>query len=246
MMLPSVGTKLPSGFRIAPGRRVFAIGDIHGRVDLLRQVAEKIDADLRDRPVARSLRIFLGDYIDRGPHSRAVIDELIAIGQRDDAVFIRGNHETLVGEFLRDPSMLSAWRTLGGLETLVSYGVVSPLQPDAAQQVGIARAFREALPDSHVDFLAHLKTWFGVGDIFFVHAGVRPGVPLTSQAEHDLIWIRDDFLQHRGTFGKLVVHGHTPVHTPEVHPNRINIDTGAYATGQLTCLWIEADRFGFL
>ncbi len=245
-MFPPVGTRLPSGFQIAAGCRVFAIGDIHGRVDLLRQAMEKIDADLHERPASRSLRVFLGDYIDRGPNSRAVIDELIAIGKRHEAVFIKGNHETLVGEFLRDPSALPAWRMLGGLETLASYGIVSPLVSNAARQIEVARAFREALPRSHVDFFARLKMCFTLDDVFFVHAGVRPGVPLGSQAEHDLIWIRDDFLQHRGAFGKLIVHGHTPVHTPEVHPNRINVDTGAYATGRLTCLWIEGDRFGFL
>lgn len=245
-MRPSVGTRLPSGFQIASDCRVFAVGDIHGRIDLLRQAMERVDADLRDRPAARSLRIFLGDYIDRGPNSRAVIDELIAIGQRHEAVFIKGNHETLVGEFLRDPATLPAWRTLGGLETLASYGVVSPLTPNAAQQIEVAQKFRQALPRSHDDFLGQLRNCFSLDDMFFVHAGVRPGVPLPSQAERDLIWIRDDFLQHRGSFGKLIVHGHTPVQTPEVHPNRINIDTGAYATGQLTCLWIEGDRFGFL
>lgn len=245
-MLPSSSTQLPSGYRIAPGVRAFAIGDIHGRVDLLQQAMAKIDADLRDRPVPRSLRIFLGDYIDRGPDSRGVIDALIDIGQRHEAVFIKGNHETLVGDFLRNPSMLPAWRSLGGLETLASYGVTCALNPDSAKQTEAAQAFRDALPRSHVDFLTRLKPCFALNDVLFVHAGLRPGLPLASQSEHDLMWIRDDFLQHRGTFGKLVVHGHTPVRTPEVHPNRINIDTGAYATGQLTCLWIEGDRFGFL
>lgn len=245
-MLPSSGMQLPSGFRIAPGIRAFAIGDIHGRVDLLRQVTTKIDADLRGRPVPRSVRIFLGDYIDRGPDSRGVIDTLIDIGQHHESVFIKGNHETLVGDFLRNPAMLPAWRSLGGLETLASYGVMCALNSEPAQQIEAAQAFREALPQSHVDFLTRLRLCFVLDDLLFVHAGLRPGVPLASQSEHDLIWIRDDFLLHRGTFGKLIVHGHTPVRTPEVHPNRINIDTGAYATGQLTCLWIENDRYGFL
>lgn len=245
-MLPSIGTQLPSGFRIAPGIRVFAIGDIHGRADLLQQAMDKIDADLRERPAAQSRRIFLGDYIDRGPDSRKVLDTLIDIGQRHDSVFIKGNHETLVGDFLRNPAMLPAWRALGGLETLASYGIACPLNPDPARQMEAARAFREALPRSHIDFLTRLTSCLALDDLLFVHAGIRPGVPLASQSEHDLLWIRDDFLQHRGDFGKLVVHGHTPVRAPEVHPNRINIDTGAYATGQLTCLWIEGDRYGFL
>ncbi len=245
-MPSSIGTQLPSGFRIATGIRVFAIGDIHGRADLLQQAMEKIDADLRDRPATANLRVFLGDYIDRGPDSRGVIDALIDIRRRHECVFVKGNHETLVGDFLRNPAMLPGWRSLGGLETLASYGVACSLSPDPAKQVEAAHAFREALPRSHVDFLTHLKPCFALDDVLFVHAGVRPGVPLASQSEHDLLWIRDDFLQYRGDFGKLVVHGHTPVRAPEVHPNRINIDTGAYATGQLTCLWIERDRYGFL
>jgi serine/threonine protein phosphatase 1 len=237
---------LPSGFGISNEVRLYAVGDIHGRADLLEKISRKIDAHLEQNPCARHLRIFLGDYVDRGPDSRGVIEGLIAIEQRSEAVFLRGNHETFIAEFINDPTVLPAWRSLGGLETLASYGVVSPLNPDPEHQLRLAAEFSAALPPGHVQFLGRLRPCFAFDDVFFAHAGVRPGVPLASQSETDLFWIRDEFLQHRRLFEKLVVHGHTPVRTPDVQPNRINIDTGAYVTGQLTCLWIQGNRMGFL
>jgi serine/threonine protein phosphatase 1 len=238
--------KMPSDFSIPEGVRLFAVGDIHGRVDLLRQTMEKIDAHLRKHPCPRSIRIFLGDYIDRGPRSRDVIDALIDIGKCSEAVFLQGNHETFLLDVLLNPAILPTWKTFGGLETLVSYGVSSPLNPDAAGSLKIVDTFIEKLPAEHVQFLKTLPPSFSFGDLFFVHAGVRPGVGLASQTTADLMWIRDEFLQHNEPFEKLIVHGRTPVKTPDVRPNRINIDTGAYATGRLTCVCFEEDRFGFL
>lgn len=238
--------RIPSGFSIPKGVRLFAVGDIHGRVDLLEQTIEKIDAHLHNYPSPRSIRIFLGDYVDRGPKSCDVLTALIEIGKRSEAVFLRGNHETFLLDVLLNPAILPTWKTFGGLETLISYGVSSPLNPDIAGSLKIVDSFIEHLPAEHVQFLKTLPASFSFGDIFFAHAGVRPGVSLAAQSAADLMWIRDEFLDHNQLFEKLIVHGHTPVKSPDVRPNRINIDTGAYVTGRLTCVCFEEDRFGFL
>jgi len=140
---------------------------------------------------------------------------------------------------LRDPSKLQDWRQFGGLQTLLSYGLRPALNPDAAGRIDLVHDLKAAMPDAHKHFLQHLKPKFTCGDFFFVHAGVRPGIPLAEQQEADLLWIRDEFLQSEENFGKYIVHGHTPVNAPDIRPNRINIDTGAYATGNLTLLSIE-------
>lgn len=245
-MHESADRLVPSGFQIAENVRLYAIGDIHGRADLLREVTGKIDAHLQKKPCSRHIRIFLGDYVDRGPDSRGVIDNLIEIEQRTEAIFLKGNHETFIAEFIDNPKILPTWRSLGGLETLASYGVLSSLNADPEQQRQLANQFSTALPLSHFQFFDRLRSSFSFDGIFFAHAGIRPGMPLASQMENDLIWIRNEFLEHHGLFEKMVVHGHTPVRMPDVQPNRINIDTGAYVTGRLSCLWIEGNRMGFL
>jgi serine/threonine protein phosphatase 1 len=148
--------------------------------------------------------------------------------------------------FLSNPSTLEHWQYNGGLETLMSYGITPLINADAATQAQLAGALEQALPESHRQFIGNLESSFTCGDYFFVHAGVRPGIPLTKQHEADLLWIRQDFLLYEEDFGKIVVHGHTPVSQPDVRPNRINIDTGAFATGQLTCLILEDDRVDFI
>src|SRR5262249_39065287 len=145
--------------------------------------------------------------------------------ERRPMIFLKGNHETFIPDFLRNPATLRQWRNFGGLETLVSYGLKPSINPDEREQSEIAVAFSHALPESHQRFLANLESSFGCGDYFFAHAGVRPGIPLSDQYEHDLLWIREDFLLHEESFGKIVVHGHTPVIEPDIRPNRINIDT---------------------
>jgi serine/threonine protein phosphatase 1 len=228
------------------GLRVYAIGDVHGRADLLTTLFAAIDADLAAHPAARILHVFLGDYIDRGRNSRRVIDLVIARGNNYETVMLKGNHETYPALFLNDPSVLGEWRLLGGLETLMSYGLKPTINAEGPEFRQLARRFEAALPPGHARFLSELKTSFCCGDFFFVHAGVKPGVPLERQREEDLLWIRDDFLLHKKDFGKVIVHGHTPVREPDFHDNRINIDTGAYATGKLTCLIIERDDFALL
>jgi serine/threonine protein phosphatase 1 len=232
--------------QVPRGIRVYAIGDIHGRIDLLRGVFERIDASLEAYPIKHALHIFLGDYIDRGPHSREVIDALLARKHQHAMVFLKGNNESFAIQVLSDPSVLSEWTQSGGINTLLSYGVKPSTRDDPQSDKDIAIAFRQALPESHHQFIQSLALSFTCGDYFFTHAGVRPGIPLNEQSEQDLLWIREDFLLHEEDFGKVIVHGHTPVSEPEIRANRINIDTGAYATGRLACLVLQDDRIAII
>ena len=226
---------------VPDGVRIYVIGDVHGRADLLDRVFTRIDADLAWRPGVEVLHIFLGDYVDRGRSSRQVIEQLIERGSSHKVICLKGNHESCLLEFLRDPSTLANWQQLGGSETLMSYGLAPPIDGQSAGGEELAARFAAALPSSHVRFLSGLKSSFVYGDFFFVHAGIRPGIPLSQQRDEDLLWIRDDFLFCEEDFGKIIVHGHTPVLEPQIRPNRINVDTGAYATGKLTCLILEQD-----
>jgi serine/threonine protein phosphatase 1 len=233
-------------FDLSKVSRLYVIGDIHGRSDLLDRMTAAITRDLGSRPSNECLTVTLGDYVDRGPDSRGVIERLIRNPFSMPYVALRGNHEHLFMSFLTDPSIGPTWRELGGLETLHSYGVaVAPLMMGKSFD-NAAQAFRQAVPESHVKFLSSLKDSLIVGNYFLCHAGVKPGVPLERQRPEDLLWIRDVFLTSRKNFGKVVVHGHTPCEQPEVLPNRINIDTGAYATGRLTCLVAEPKGQRFL
>ena len=225
--------------RLPEGIRIYAFGDIHGRSDLLKEMFTVIDTDLARNPVSRPIEVFLGDYIDRGPNSAQTLDLLIERNLSHETVFLRGNHEAYFLEVLRDPSKLEDWRQFGGLQTLMSYGIQPSLNPDAAEQTDLIGELTKVMPADHLRFLQSLKPSFLCGDFFFVHAGVRPGIPLKEQQEADLLWIRNEFLDSEENFGKFIVHGHTPVPEPDIRPNRINIDTGAYATGNLTLLTIQ-------
>jgi serine/threonine protein phosphatase 1 len=231
---------------VPEGTRIYAIGDIHGRLDLLDEVLAGVDADMGMHPVENAVRVFLGDYIDRGPDSKLVLDRLINYCVTEPTVCLMGNHEAFLREFLKNPGILPIWRRCGGLDTLSSYGLAPKIETDAQAQRELASEFDRILPSSHREFLSNLKQYFICGDFFFVHAGVRPGICLTKQSEDDLLWIREEFLLSEGHFGKIVVHGHTPVLEPDVRPNRINIDTGAYVTGRLTCLVLESDKIRFI
>jgi serine/threonine protein phosphatase 1 len=226
--------------------RIYAVGDVHGRADLLDRTMSQIDEHLVSSPVARPIEVYLGDYIDRGPASRQVLDRLVSRRRTHATVCLLGNHEVFMMEFLKQPEILNEWQSYGGLATLASYGLEPIMNATGAQQAKLAAALERALPNSHHLFLQNLALSFTCGDFFFVHAGVRPGVPLKTQSQDDLLWIRDDFLLHEESFGKIVVHGHTPVLQPQIRPNRINIDTGAYATGRLTCLVLEGQTVAFL
>jgi serine/threonine protein phosphatase 1 len=228
------------------GLRIYALSDIHGCADLLESAFHSIDIDLERGKIERVLHVFLGDYIDRGLDSRRTLDLLIERARRDNTVFLKGNHEDVLLGFLQDPTRLHDWRQFGGLQTLISYGLRPSLNPNGSEQLDLARAFAAALPPDHRRFLEGLKPSFSCGDYFFVHAGVRPGVALDKQEEEDLLWIRDEFLTSQADFGKFIIHGHTPVREPDLRPHRLNIDTGAYATGRLTLLRIEGAELKFL
>jgi serine/threonine protein phosphatase 1 len=225
--------------RLPEGIRVYAFGDIHGRSDLLKEMFTVIDADIARNPVSRPIEVFLGDYIDRGPNSAYTLDLLIERSFYRETVFLKGNHEAYFLEVLSDPAKLEDWRQFGGLQTLMSYGIQPTFSPNTNEQTDLIRALVEVMPGNHLKFLQSLKPSFLCGDFFFVHAGVRPGIPLKEQQEADLLWIRNEFLDSDENFGKFIVHGHTPVRQPDIRPNRINIDTGAYATGNLTLLTIQ-------
>ncbi|SIO35144.1 serine/threonine protein phosphatase 1 [Bradyrhizobium erythrophlei] len=235
-------TKATAKPRLPDGVRIYAISDIHGCAHLLEQMLGVIDADVAHSRPRHAIEVYLGDYIDRGPDSRATLDLLIRRSRRGNMVFLKGNHEAFLGAVFRDPSRIADWFQFGGRQTLMSYGLSPSLHPDDEEQRELVREFAAALPPRHLDFLQRLRLTFTCGDFFFVHAGVRPGIALSKQQEADLLWIREKFLHSQKNFGKYVVHGHTPVRCAEVLSNRANIDTGAYATGNLTLLSIQGSR----
>lgn len=231
--------------RSTQGRRIYAIGDIHGCIDELRRVQSWIAADLRKRPHPDPLVVYLGDYCDRGPDSKGVIDTLIASARGDiETVFLFGNHDKLFVDFLQAPNEMATERyhwlspSLGGGETLASYGVADALSRDT---LDVHAEFQAAVPPEHIAFLAAARLTHVVGSYLFVHAGIRPGVALPDQDPDDLIWIRAPFLTFAGDLGHIVVHGHTVVDRIENRGNRIGIDTGAVFGGRLSCLVLEDD-----
>ena len=232
--------------RLPEGHKIYAIGDIHGRADLLVRMAALIEADLKASPAAKPLVILLGDYVDRGLDSRAVLEHLSKGLFSADVVHLCGNHELMLLGFLSDPETAILWRQNGGVETLHSYGIDVRDFRAGRDFREVAAQFQAALPAHHLAFLKKTKLSFTSGDYFFCHAGVRPGIALEQQKEEDLLWIRQEFLQSEANFGKVVVHGHTPVMEPEIHPNRINVDTGAYISGRLTALVLEGSDRKFI
>jgi serine/threonine protein phosphatase 1 len=224
------------------GVRIYAISDIHGCAHLLEQMLGVIDADVAHSRPRHAIEVYLGDYVDRGPDSRATLELLIRRSRRGNTVFLKGNHEAFLDAVFRDSTRMTDWFQVGGMQTLMSYGLSPSLHPDDEEQRELVREFAAALPPQHLDFLQRLRLTFTCGDFFFVHAGVRPGIALSEQQEDDLLWIREKFLRSQKNFGKYVVHGHTPVRSAEVLSNRANIDTGAYATGNLTLLSIQGSR----
>ena len=225
----------------APGR-LYAVGDVHGRADLLDDLCSLIAADVRQYPDEPATVVFLGDLVDRGPDSRGVVEKVLNLhaetGWRIEA--LKGNHEQAMLLFLDDPSFGPSWMQHGGGATLASYGVFPPLaRSDEAAWVAARDAFAEALPARHLAFLKAMRLYLEWGDYVLVHAGVRPGVPLERQSEQDLLWIRQEFLSRSKAVDRVVVHGHTPAEEPQLTRWRIGVDTGAYATGVLTAvrLW---------
>ncbi|NCO16293.1 MAG: serine/threonine protein phosphatase [Alphaproteobacteria bacterium] len=234
--------------RTPEGLRIYAIGDIHGRLDLLRAAHARIAADLVRRPCPRYRVIHTGDYIDRGPESAGVIAHLIEFTRDGEAVCLAGNHDLFLTAFLKKPADFgSQWLANGGVEALASYGVEAATPGIGLRSMkAIRKALAAALPPEHLAFFEGLKLCEQHGDYLFVHAGVRPGVALRKQKTFDLTFIREPFLSDPRDHGFVVVHGHTTAPAPVIRPNRIGIDTKAYASDVLTCLVLENGEKGFL
>jgi len=237
---------VPTVRRVPDGTRVYCVGDIHGCEGPLAEMAEQVGADMKVRSFDRAVTVFLGDYVDRGLGSKQVVEQLARGEWPTSIIALAGNHENLLMAFLEDAEVFAVWRSLGGLETLHSYGVDIGLAMARGDFGRLQAAFKAQFPESHRRFLERLDISTYIGDYFFCHAGVRPGVPLDRQNRDDLLNIRGPFLSSEAEHGKLVVHGHTPSLAPEIRPNRIGIDTAAYATGRLTCLVLEQDQRRFL
>lgn len=233
---------------VPPGRRIYAVGDIHGRNDLLVAMLGLIAADARRETEAACTLVLLGDYVDRGPDSRAVVDTVMNIRLPGfEVIALKGNHEQLMLDFLVDPPTARSWLTYGGDAALLSYG--APLRPGVVTEDKLTaahRTFAANLPQSHLDFLENLPSSVAIGDYFFVHAGIDPKRSLEDQADDTLLWTRGPFVESRRLFSKVIVHGHTVTEAPDVRPNRIGIDTGAYYSGVLTCAVLEGRTLRFL
>jgi serine/threonine protein phosphatase 1 len=235
------------------GTRVYAVGDLHGRLDLLGEMEALIEADRQDGGrFLDALIVHLGDLVDRGVDSRGVVDHLI-VGSAagPPKVILLGNHDLWLREFAAtsstDIEQASSWMRFGGEATLRSYGVKLDPRRSEAERLDQARLeLQKRVPPEHAAFLSSLELAFGFGDYFFCHAGIRPETPLAQQSEADLLWIREPFLSWGGDLGKVVVHGHTVEEAPVTRVNRIGIDTGACWTGRLTCLVLEGTRRCFL
>jgi serine/threonine protein phosphatase 1 len=229
------------------GQRAYVVGDVHGRLDLLEQLLEKIHRDLEDRRPPKVLVAFLGDLIDRGPHSAQVVERLRTY--RHDGVrpiFLLGNHEEVLLRLVAgETNLIPGWLRFGGAQCLESYGANPQAIADAPAEAALA-SIRQAIPAGHLEFLRGFADTCRFGGYLFVHAGIRPGIALDQQRQSDLRWIREPFLLDDSDHGFVVVHGHTITNGTDERANRIGIDTGAYRTGTLTALAIEDDRRWYL
>ena len=243
---------------VPDGECVYAIGDVHGRFDLLKKLIVEIGDDAERLPDGTNFTLlFLGDYIDRGLQSCQVIDFLISDELENcETVFLKGNHEEALLRFLQNPDFGEEWAVYGGAETLYSYGLQPPPPrtsdaQDARRQSSRAwhalwNDFSAKLPPEHLKFYQNLKYSTVIGDYVFVHAGLRPNVPMEKQNTHDMLWIRDEFLAAKEDFSHVVVHGHTPTEAPYRDNRRICVDTGAYISGQLTAVRLHQDDISFI
>jgi len=231
---------MPSG---PDGYRAYVVGDIHGRLDLLEDLLAKIHAELQHRPAQKTLLVFVGDLIDRGPASGQVLERLRTYKRPGiKTIFLLGNHEEVLLRILAgDAELITKWRWFGGSECLQSYGIEPGRFANLTDQQALA-IVRAAIPREHVKFLETFVDSCRFGDFLFVHAGIRPGIALEQQTQNDLRWIREPFLLDDTDHGCIVVHGHTISDEVEERCNRIGIDTGAYRTGVLTALAIEGEQ----
>jgi serine/threonine protein phosphatase 1 len=239
----------PPAARFPDGRVGYAVGDIHGRADLLSQMLDMLEASAAaDTREAVPVVVFLGDYVDRGPASAGVI-ELLLSGRPAgfERHYLKGNHEQSMLAFMDAPMANRAWLMQGGVETLLSYGVQppSPVGTSEADWLAAGEALRAATPSAHLEFLNGLERFIAFGDYAFVHAGIDPARTLEDQTDEDLLWARDRFIASKRRFSHRVVHGHTPVDRPHADERRIAVDTGAYASGVLTAARFEGGDVTF-
>lgn len=237
----------PRAWNAPAGQRIYAVGDIHGRRDLLDDLLTRIDADDAERGPAQTQIIFLGDLIDRGSDSHGVVERLIQLREASGNVrLLSGNHEELlIRVYDGDKRATSLFHRVGGRETMLSYGM-SEADYDAVDLSELAALIPNYVPLSHIDFLKSFDDWIEAGDYLFVHAGIRPGLSIDEQETSDLRWIRREFTEHKGEFSHMVIHGHTITEGVDEQSNRIGIDTGAFATGTLTAIGIEGSERWFL
>lgn len=233
--------------KVPDGMRVYAIGDIHGRNDLLQSLIGQIEEDEKQRGPAETLIIFLGDLVDRGPDSSGVIETAMALTAQRKVRFLLGNHEEvfLAACHKRDIKTLKFFLKIGGDATLQSYPITRS-EYLALTHDELAARLETLVPQAHLDFLASFEDRIVIGDYAFVHAGIRPGVPIADQKRSDLRWIREEFTGHRGDMEKVVVFGHTIYDEVEERGSRIGIDTGAYASGRLTAIGLEGSERWYL
>jgi len=226
--------------------RVYAIGDVHGRLDLLQEMHRRIQAENDKTPPFDWVIVHLGDYVDRGPDSKGVLDLLVNAQKKTHRMLaIAGNHDIGFLEFLATGAPNGIFAYNGGRQTALSYGVSIDFSDLRSIAVG-REALLRAIPSTHVEFLRGLKLSMVFGDFFFCHAGIRPGIDLDKQDSEDLVWIRQQFLDEPRLYSKVIIHGHTPVTDVEIRPNRINLDTGAVFSGRLSALAIDAENKFFL
>jgi len=240
-----------SGAAFVSGRVGYAVGDVHGRSDLLDKLLSQLEgvASADARPDGAPIVVFLGDYVDRGPDPRGVIEMLLGGRPKGyERRFLRGNHEASMQAFIEAPLENRAWLLQGGAETLLSYGVAPPAPINASDEdwLAVAAQLAGALPASHRSFLEGLERYVELGDYAFVHAGVDPARPLQQQSDADLYWARQAFLNSKRRFSHRVVHGHTPSETPYADARRVGVDTGAYASGVLTAARLEGEAVSFV
>ncbi len=228
--------------------RLYAVGDIHGRLDLLTRLLAMIEEDAASHVLKDKKLIFLGDYIDRGVNSRGVLQRMTEpFSNGLSPVFLRGNHDDRLLSFLDgDLDVAPAWLQLGGAATLASYGV-NPFSSGKGEGFEkLYAALVKVFPPEHKAFLERTELSVTYGDYYFVHAGVKPGIKLDQQRPEDQMWIRGEFLDYPKGLGKMIIHGHTISNDPDIRPNRIGLDTGAFATGRLTCLVMDGAQRSFL
>lgn len=236
-------------YSLPEGELVYAIGDVHGRFDLLQKLMGLIETDRAERPEYTNAKIiFLGDYLDRGLQSKEVLDWLINVDiDWAEVVTLKGNHEAMALEFMQDPVSNGDWLFFGGMEMLASYGIrVRENEVGDRDLIGAVNDLTEVMPQSHVDFLKALPVSHQSGDYYFVHAGLRPSVPVAEQTERDQLFIRQEYTESDVDFGVRVVHGHTGVQNPINERRRVAVDTTAYATGRLTAAVLFGSKTEFI